>query len=111
MITVIDYCEWKRKNPDLYEKAKIIADEENKKYVECSSCCGKGRHECDCGHEHECARCDGTGEVPKEIDADDVLMKMYKEQFKHDEKLWFSFAGVELKEPVSRYHEHGIFST
>lgn len=27
----------------------------------CRECCGDGRHECDCGHEHDCGECDGTG--------------------------------------------------
>ena len=30
---------------------------------ECNDCYGGGRYECDCGHEHECGECNGSGKV------------------------------------------------
>jgi len=30
----------------------------------CEECDGSGIHICECGHEHECQECEGTGEAP-----------------------------------------------
>ncbi len=34
-----------------------------KEHVACNICIGTGWHECDCGIEHDCGNCDGTGYI------------------------------------------------
>lgn len=34
---------------------------------DCQECDASGWHECDCGHEHPCAKCDGKGKITSEL--------------------------------------------
>lgn len=34
------------------------------KFGECETCHGDKSHACDCGHQHECPNCEGTGQIP-----------------------------------------------
>lgn len=43
---------------------RLCGDRNGTGNVECSDCDGACTHECDCGHQHECRGCLGSGEVP-----------------------------------------------
>lgn len=55
------------------------------KFDNCQMCEGDGIHSCECGHEHDCEKCNGTGEGTNVIgqEADDTYL------FKID-KIYFS---------------------
>lgn len=59
----------------------------------CFDCDGKGSHECDLGHSHDCNRCDGTGKVMKEVDEvlQDYARKLYDAQVSRDREKVFEF--------------------
>ena len=42
--------QWQKRNPDIEDTLE-----------ECDECNGTGTHECECGDEHDCGFCDGTG--------------------------------------------------
>ena len=66
--TFLTIVEWLRDNPDLeIEKA------------ECMTCDGTGDHQCDCGDEHECGNCNGTG-----LAQGCTYPELYIEQLKRD---------------------------
>ena len=53
---ILSFDAWKQLNKDLVEEL------ESKK-EECDYCDGFGSHECECGDEHDCKYCEGTGYV------------------------------------------------
>jgi hypothetical protein len=70
--------EWKAANPDLVNQ---ISEEEGG--AECRECQGTGKHECDCGHEHTCYYCNGTG---KNNSIESVLRELFAKQKVRDLK-------------------------
>jgi DnaJ-class molecular chaperone len=71
----LTFKEWKANNPEL-----IAQLEENDE--DCDECEGRGIHECDCGDQHDCPDCDGSGKVGDHID--DSLQKIYDAQKKQE---------------------------
>jgi hypothetical protein len=55
-LPIVDFEEWCRRNPQ-------TKDDE----VKCNYCGGSGECMCDCGHEHDCAVCKGTGKVNSQL--------------------------------------------
>lgn len=56
------------------------------KDVRCGDCYGKGYHECDLGHSHNCERCDGEGksiETPDEA-LEEYGLKLFRIQIEQD---------------------------
>ena len=65
-VRVRTYEEW-IKLPEVIELNESIED--------CSTCDGEGSHICDCGHEHDCEACNGSG---KETDLKELYNKALK---------------------------------
>jgi DnaJ-class molecular chaperone len=49
-LTTMTFEEWQRRNPNALDETE-----------DCSICDGEGSHTCECGHEHDCEECNGTG--------------------------------------------------
>lgn len=73
-VRVLSFEEWK-KLPAVVELAAELGNEE------CDECDGSGRHTCECGDEHDCGYCRGTG---KDADAEDMLRKTYRDALKSE---------------------------
>lgn len=54
-VTVLTYEEWLK----LPEVAEYLGE----RVEECLTCDGSGDHICECGDEHPCGACDGTGTI------------------------------------------------
>lgn len=59
----------------------------------CFDCDGRGYHNCDLGHSHDCDPCDGSGKVTKEIDEvlQDYARNIYDIQVSKDREKVFNF--------------------
>jgi DnaJ-class molecular chaperone len=60
--TFFTFEQWKEDNPDLVETKEV-----------CDLCQGSGAHTCECGDEHECRCCNGTGKT-----VEITLLDMYR---------------------------------
>lgn len=63
------------------------------KDVQCGYCGGKGYHECDLGHSHDCEYCEGEGKTIKTPDEalEEYGMKLYKIQIERDRNKTIKF--------------------
>ncbi len=74
------FDEWKERNADLLESL------DEHEAGECEECGGSGRCKCDCGDEHDCGYCYGTGRADPD-EPDEILYSAYEAQRKEDERL------------------------
>lgn len=85
--TPIKFQEWYLRNAqwvqDQYHGEFGIPLEKD---VRCGACDGKGYHECDMGHSHDCEYCDGEGKTIKTPDEalEEYGMKLYRIQIEWD---------------------------
>lgn len=70
LIGVMPFEDWRIANPEMAELRE-----------ECSYCNGDGDCTCDCGDKHDCAKCDGKGEI-------DLSRGVYEAQKSLDVKKW-----------------------
>ena len=84
------FLEWCRDNEDLVNEIR-----EQAKLMECETCEGTGRHECECGHTHTCLQCKGTGKING---VTDPVKQKYNEIVEREKYL----ASIWAKEPIRK---------
>lgn len=71
-VRVRTFDEWKEQ-PGVVEIEEALEDEE------CDKCEGSGEHHCECGDEHDCGFCHGTG-----TNGGETLQSIYQEELRSE---------------------------